>query len=90
MSICVKVLLNTLNNLDMSFIFCIFVQDLKLEVMIYKNITPEMWKERWILESKISSCNFFLLKNIPSGCRSSVEKELNNLKLKYNDLYGMV
>lgn len=33
MSICVKVLLNTLNNLELSFIFCIFVQDLKLEVM---------------------------------------------------------
>lgn len=65
----------------MSFIFCIFVQDLKLEVM---------WKEKWKSESKISQYEFFMLKNIPNGCKSSVKKELNNLKLKYNDLYGVV
>ena len=40
--------------------------------------------EQQILESKISLYKFFLSKKIPQGCKSSVEKELNILKLKDN------
>lgn len=37
-----------------------------------------------ILKSKINLYKFFLTRNIPQGCKSSVEKELNILKLKDN------
>jgi hypothetical protein len=50
MSIYVKVLLNTLNNLDISFIFCIFVQDLKLEVMTYKDWCSKL---QWLRDKVI-------------------------------------
>ena len=40
--------------------------------------------EQQILESKISLYKFYLSRNIPQGCKSSVEKELNILKLKDN------
>lgn len=58
--------------------------------MIYKNITHEMWVKRWKLEADINTYEFFKLKNIPPGCKGTVEKKLNDLKLKHDELYRMV
>lgn len=46
--------------------------------------------EQQTLQSKINLYKLFLSKNVPQGCKSSVEKELNNLIVKYNDISRMV
>jgi hypothetical protein len=44
-------------------------------------------KIKWELESKISLYEFFLKRNLPLGCKSSVEKKYNELLKKYQILY---
>lgn len=48
------------------------------------------WEKRWKLEADISLYEFFKLKNIPPGCKGTVEKKLNDLKSQHNELYGLV